>query len=856
MYIGLNNMSDSIGSRFRLQPRSFYLEALKQHKRTVALIFAVTVTAPLFLFTSLPPVEVIEEVPTEVEEEVQISVEVTRTEEIEVNKTVEVEVNITEEVVVNRTIGVNITEGGSIFLEPQPAPPLIDSDIVFCIDTSGSMDINRMPLAKTAIRKSLELINQSYWLNLSNDRVALVSFDQNTGDWTTDATVHAELGSVGNKTHLNYIISQVDGLTGSGGTDAWAGLNASLDLILNAPRNTSVLKTILFLTDGKHNSGPWGSEVNVGDYTGFMELPSDELPYSESPIVMARTNDVKIYSIGLFEGTAFTFDENFLTNISLNITHGTFGDFFAGNDTLSLTEGFLQSRDAASGWARVLANETTILNNGTQNIFEFNVTSEVRRLKWDVNWNDSTIDINLTIIDPNGTQVSIYENTSDGIIPVSLEVPKSIIIDFPIDGLWLFNISWNSISSSETLKSRLSSFEPPIFINSIFQINASEYNQSEGLYLIYNSNQETLCSDSSIFVNNIHVKISDSSTNDSYSNQSVIFLVNVTNKNPIFTYHNITPFLLGNFTEYNITTEWTPPMLSELSTGNSTIFMFNLTFNEPSFLQGTIYFKVNCTEGYYDAIAQNILLDYRIITQNVTVETYLENQTLTVLENQTISTIIITQSLTKRMEYAYNRQVFDTLKWTGFFASLGLLASFLAVYVAAQAYRLRQFAKKLAEFRSRLFPDQTALDIALQEQGITMAPEELSAVIDSTVTLDQFGENIYAMTGKKLTPEDLIRLTSGVSTDQIINRLSFITGLSPDEIAAMLERATSVEDLIKNLNLDIERFLDIITKDEQVLNFQARIATLIQPRKVISSNIIINEDPDFNKFRSRLRGIK
>ena len=77
-----------MSSRKLLQNRSYYLEALQQHKRTVALIIAVMVTAPLFAFTSLPPVEVIEEVPHQVIETVQIPVLV--------NKTIEVEVNVTE----------------------------------------------------------------------------------------------------------------------------------------------------------------------------------------------------------------------------------------------------------------------------------------------------------------------------------------------------------------------------------------------------------------------------------------------------------------------------------------------------------------------------------------------------------------------------------------------------------------------------------------------------------------------------------------------------------------------------------------------------------------------------------------
>ena len=151
-----------------IKSRSYYTKALSEHKRTVALIIALMVTAPLFAFTSLPPIEVSDLVEDEIEIETLT--------EVEVNKTVSVERNVTEEVVRNRTIGVNITEGGSIYLEPQPAPPLIDSDIVFCIDVSGSMDETRMPIAQAAIKRVLEIINHSNSLGLSDDRIALVSF--------------------------------------------------------------------------------------------------------------------------------------------------------------------------------------------------------------------------------------------------------------------------------------------------------------------------------------------------------------------------------------------------------------------------------------------------------------------------------------------------------------------------------------------------------------------------------------------------------------------------------------------------------------------------------------------------------
>jgi hypothetical protein len=851
-------MVESISSRLNLQSRSFYIKALKQHRRAVALIITTILTVPLFLFTSLPPIEVLEEIQQEVEESIEVPISVNRTIEVEVNRTIEVEVNITEEVVLNRTIGVNITEGGSIFLEPQPAPALIGSDIILCIDTSGSMEPENMPVAKAAIINFLDLLNKSNTKGITNDRVALVSFHGGVVDWTTHATVHTDLDYISNQTHLNNVLTQVNGLSGSGGTDIWAGLNASLDILFNQTRDEIALKSVFLLTDGLHQSGPWDQRVELGFYNEFMTSPSDDLPLSQSPVVVARENDVRIYSIGLFEGSTFGFDSNFLMNISLNVTHGTFGDFFVGNDTLSVTEGFMNARDSASGWSLVQSIERNIFDNNSNNLFSLNVTNEIRRLKWDLNWNNSLINFNLSIVDPNGTVRYVDNGSYDDIVVITLDRPKSVIIDFPVSGNWTFNITCTTNNASELIKSRLSSYEPPIFIESISQFNSSEFNISEILNNTLNEESIVIDPNNTPDINIPSFKILNTMSIDSLDSQSVIFLVNVTNKNPAFTYHNITPFLLGNFSAYNISAEWTPSSFSDLSTGNTSVFMFNLIFNEPVFLQGTIYFKVNCTEGYYDAVAQDVQLDYRVTTENITIETYTENQTITVIENQTtvvienqtILTVITTQQLTMITKYTYDRQVFDTLKWGGFFASLGILLSFLAVYVTAQAYHLRGLAKK---FRTRLFPDYSFLEAALQEKGISVAPDTLSAVIDNTTNLDQFGENIFSLTGKKLTPEDLILLTSGVSTDQIINRLSFVTRLSPGEIGAMLNEAKSVESLIESLNLDVERFLDIITNDEQVISFQSKVASMIKPKYKIDSSIILYDDLDMNKFRSQLR---
>ncbi|MFX1534653.1 MAG: hypothetical protein ACFFDI_10565, partial [Promethearchaeota archaeon] len=621
------------------------------------------------------------------------------------------------------------------------------------------------------------------------------------------------LDFVSNNTHLQDLYDETQGLTAGGGTDMWAGLNFSLDLLLNNPRSTPALKFIILLTDGAHNQGPWGGEVSSGDYYGFLylnstvDLPAE--PYSESPIVQARANDVKIFSVGLFEGSTYEFDEEFLRQISENPVNGTGGAFFVGNDTLSITESFLRSRDAASGWSSLVLNDTSIQGTGTELICSFNVTEDIRRFKWDLNWNSSSVDFNLTVVHPslvyhpNGSVtnliIPITNDTLEGVIPFIDRRPKTVYFDFPEPGIWKFNITWASIPTEEPVKSRLSSFEPPIFINSVTQLNIT-------------------------------------------SNDSVLFAVNATNKNPLVNYTNVTPYVLTNFTEVNMTQDWNPDSVAVLETDASVVFELNLTFLEPIRLQGNLIFKVNCTEGFYDAYAQPIVLDYRAITQNITVETYTSYTTVITTSYDTSYGVSTT--------YTYNRELLDTLKWAGLLAILSLLLAFLALYIKANQIRLKRLVSR---FNERLFPDRTVFETALQKEGITLAPGDIEVVMADADSIDRLGQNIFELTGQKLAPETLVKVVSGADTDKIAQRLSYVTGIPESQILLHLKEASSVDDLMARLDIDKDRFLDIISLDEDVISFQEKIGGLItyKPSKV--SGIEIFEDLDVDRFRSRIK---
>jgi hypothetical protein len=119
--------------------------------------------------------------------------------------------------------------------------------------------------------------------------------------------------------------------------------------------------------------------------------------------------------------------------------------------------------------------------------------------------------------------------------------------------------------------------------------------------------------------------------------------------------------------------------------------------------------------------------------------------------------------------------------------------------------------------------------------------------------LDRLGESIYDLTGRQLSTEELLRVASGTDIDRLAQRISVITGISVDEALRQLRDAQSIDDLIQQLNLDSERFLDIIARDEEVLNFQTRVKGLMVPRDRVISGIKSDENLDVDRFRSRLK---
>lgn len=107
--------------------------------------------------------------------------------------------------------------------------------MVLVIDRSGSMDGDKLEMAKTAARSAVELLG-------NRDQVAVLAFDDQT-------YVISEMQSASNKGKISDEISRVES---GGGTSMYPAMEMSFE-ILNS--TSAKLKHVIMLTDGISNTG-------------------------------------------------------------------------------------------------------------------------------------------------------------------------------------------------------------------------------------------------------------------------------------------------------------------------------------------------------------------------------------------------------------------------------------------------------------------------------------------------------------------------------------------------------------------------------------------------------------------------
>ena len=206
-----------------------------------------------------------------------------------------------------------------------PSELPLSKDIVFIVDTSGSMSGDKMTQTKEAFRV---IMNE---LSSENDRFNIVSFSSDLDIWKT------ELQVPGNET-VQAAVKYIDGLESGGGTNIYESLEAGLEIFDN---DTSRMKIIVFLTDGN---------PTAGDY----QAP----PVITSKIYEKNSVKVSVFSLGV----GYDMDFDFLKQLS----YVNYARAYQIDDATDISEQIAHFYDTIS---TPLIYRLNLLYNNTESIF-------------------------------------------------------------------------------------------------------------------------------------------------------------------------------------------------------------------------------------------------------------------------------------------------------------------------------------------------------------------------------------------------------------------------------------------------------------------------------------------------------
>ncbi|MEE8339981.1 MAG: marine proteobacterial sortase target protein, partial [Xanthomonadales bacterium] len=129
-------------------------------------------------------------------------------------------------------------DGDAVYAMLMLAPPLAEAispqprEVIFIIDTSGSMEGVSLTQAKAALRQGLGYLDE-------NDRFNLIHFNSNSH----------QLFPESKPVYTRYLLEAeafIDGLSANGGTN----MAPALDMALNLPLQAGLLRQVIFITDG------------------------------------------------------------------------------------------------------------------------------------------------------------------------------------------------------------------------------------------------------------------------------------------------------------------------------------------------------------------------------------------------------------------------------------------------------------------------------------------------------------------------------------------------------------------------------------------------------------------------------
>lgn len=279
-------------------------------------------------------------------------------------------------------------------------------DVVLVLDRSGSMKDDGLnpPQPMTNVKNAAK----DFLDNLvSNSKVGLVSFSSSA---STDMPLTL-MNSYDNKTSIKTAISA---LNPSGKTAIGNAMAAANNLLLNGREDTT--KVIVLLTDGVCNEGSDQECANA--------------------ISVSQANDIKVYTIGL--GTDL--DEPLLQKIAFE-TGGKYYNAPTSSDLEDVYDSIAQE---------ICDYDVTAIEYGTEGFTPYDYTAQgsvtgsgvftgtffvnrtINDLKVQLDWTNYNKDLNLELIDPNGTAYYGMGNNTIGYYPNSTTAPSEYIWISPL----------------------------------------------------------------------------------------------------------------------------------------------------------------------------------------------------------------------------------------------------------------------------------------------------------------------------------------------------------------------------------------------------------------------------------------
>jgi len=715
----------------------------------------------------------------------------------------------------------------------QPIPSRVNLDIVMCIDVSGSMD-DPIPGEVPGVTDPSKLDAAKYAMEIllntseEGDRIGIVKYSWNqfgTGSprwWFDDDAINVTSGLLyQNDTTL---LQEIRNLGASGWTDIYAGLNESLEMSLEADIRANTLRVIILLTDGAHNHGPYGIYGNTS-----LTWNSSRDPFGN---LIPASWTVDDYNGGSGPGgahnyTGFLTYENTTYNILSPVLYAkrsgipiyTIGFADASAGAIEYDPDFLGNISEATKARFFAAEDTFSLVNAFLKIRDQAAGWSNIQETDDIVSGDGFVDATWFDVTETTDKIKVVLNWNDTSADLGLILRRpdgNVIV--PEE-----NATSNMVYDVSGTPSYVV-IELPMLGNWTFAVNATNITGDVRYFVM-----------SSEFIPPLEIsEITEPQVSEDQT--EITFNITLTNTNANKTLENI-QVSLNTTLNYMVSLEGfslTPGQTADLmvNINTSIVLLKNVTINEFTVVE------VRSGEGYFDAVGMKLSLSSEVPDKAI-------GGTLPGEEKGII------ESLPN-----WYAAVIAAI-------AAGAILGLLAIYIKIKEIQFLNFLERFQETfgsRSRRIAETLA---AMGAVGVS--EREVRHALDESTSADEFKEKIEEKSGKPLSVEEFIVVSSGVEDlDRLRVQLEKVYGVTipAEEFQDVVSSSKSLEDMRKKLEAVVgatiteEQFILIVSGEiMEVVEMQEMFAKLAKPEipEVAMGPILSIEDIDIEGFRKKMR---